>query len=176
MKARYEGIDTLLMHGRDWNGKLDLTGWFIQEKHNGCRAIWTGEWLVSRGGNVINAPKCMVQSLPRGVLLDGEIHAGRGGYRKSVNFVQHGQWCEDIRFTVFDLPKANTKYADRLRAIQEGIDGRFVHCVAWTEADNSDFADKMRMTVQEAGGEGVVAWNPDALWQSGRTNNLVKLK
>jgi len=30
------------MHGRDWDGKQDLTGWFCSEKLDGYRAFWNG--------------------------------------------------------------------------------------------------------------------------------------
>ena len=168
----------LLMHGRNWDGKKDLSGWIIQEKYNGCRAIWTGEHLVSRGGNVIGIPEHMESAMPRGLKLDGEIYAGRGGFQKTCDFVQHGLWSEEISFVVFDIPGLHdVPYLERYALLAGRFDEDSIVQTAshWNFRDN----EQIKRTLIEAkysGAEGYMAWNPNGFWKPGRTSDLLKVK
>lgn len=45
----------------------------MSEKFDGIRALWNGESLVSRQGNVIKAPHWFTEGFPKGIVLDGEL-------------------------------------------------------------------------------------------------------
>jgi len=66
-------------------------GWYLSEKYDGLRGIWTGKELVARPtkkdgvlkGKVFNyVPKWFINMLPPGVSLDGEIWMGRGRFQE----------------------------------------------------------------------------------------------
>eukprot|EP01124_Arcella_intermedia_P024109 TRINITY_DN3987_c0_g2_i2.p1 TRINITY_DN3987_c0_g2~~TRINITY_DN3987_c0_g2_i2.p1 ORF type:complete len:480 (-),score=120.91 TRINITY_DN3987_c0_g2_i2:412-1851(-) len=72
----HEGIVSFLMHGMEWDGEQDPTGWFISEKLDGFRAFWDGSKLYSRKGKVFSVPPEFSSQLPRDICLDGELWTG----------------------------------------------------------------------------------------------------
>jgi DNA ligase-1 len=110
--------------------------WYMSTKLDGHRAFWDGgltrgmfardvPWantakddryitlpratgLWSRGGKVIHAPTWFLDALPKGVLLDGELWAGRGKFQRTSSIVKQlmpdsRDWKE-IKYMVFDSP------------------------------------------------------------------------
>ena len=57
-------------------------GWYMSEKYDGYRAMWDGKRFVSRQGNVYNAPEWFTKHLPKDVVLDGELYAGRDNFQQ----------------------------------------------------------------------------------------------
>lgn len=100
-----------MMHGFDYN-REDVAGWLMSEKLNGCRAYWDGTQMWSRGGRVIDIPGEMRSLLPA-YALDGEIHAGRGGFETSRQAVQYGRWTPACEFSAFDAPDRNSIFSLR---------------------------------------------------------------
>jgi DNA ligase-1 len=45
-----------LLLANKWNGKQNMTGWWMSEKLDGVRAWWDGKRFLSRQGNMFNAP------------------------------------------------------------------------------------------------------------------------
>lgn len=119
--------------------KHDIAHWYVSVKLDGQRAFWDGgitrgmpkrdvPWanndkdnryqeppvatgLWSRYGNVIHPPEWFLNSLPKGLMLDGELYLGRGQFqecRKIISTLEPGAGWKDIRYRVFDLPSANT--------------------------------------------------------------------
>ena len=56
-------------------------GWYMSKKYDGYRAMWDGSRFVSRQGNVYNAPEWFTRHLPKNVVLDGELYAGRENFQ-----------------------------------------------------------------------------------------------
>ena len=65
----------------------NVTGWWVSEKLDGVRAIWTGTALLTRNGKRLNAPKWFTDSMPD-IRLDGELWMGRGTFDKLVSTIQ----------------------------------------------------------------------------------------
>ena len=110
--------------------KHDVRGWFMSTKYDGERCLWDGgvsrgkvkrgvPWantnkpdevctgLWSRYGNIIHAPSWWLDKLPCGVLLDGELWSGRGGFQRTRGVVSHkvgGDDWDGVEFLVFDSP------------------------------------------------------------------------
>jgi len=76
-----------------------------------CTGLWTGN------GNIIHAPDWFLDSLPAGVILDGELWAGRGGFQQVMSAVRKKtpvdwEWRK-IKFMVFDAPTCDEIFQTR---------------------------------------------------------------
>ena len=60
-----------LMHGSNWSGE-DVAGWWLSEKLDGWRCVWSGTEFLSRQGETFAVPSWYRQGLPYQV-LDGEL-------------------------------------------------------------------------------------------------------
>ena len=168
-------------HGFDWDGTTRVTGWYITEKHDGCRAYWDGSTLWTRSGKEIKAPASFLAELPAGVHLDGEIWAGRGRFQVASNAVRYGgkHWTSEIRFMVFDAPESVGSYpwrmADAFKSVQHS---RVAKCVDIIETVTSRAHLKQLLTdIKETAGEGLMLRNPlTETYEKARTTNLLKLK
>ena len=115
----------------------DVAGWYCSEKLDGQRAWWDGgitcgvpvkdiPWsnkgnphrivgrgtgLWSRYGNVICAPDWFIETLPKGITLDGELYLGPGCRQETRSIVSRlkpdNRW-RAIKFNVFD----SSSYSD----------------------------------------------------------------
>jgi DNA ligase-1 len=166
--------------GMDWRGEK-VTGWYVSEKLDGCRAYWDGETLWSRSGKVVQAPAEFLSQLPAGVALDGKIYCGPGQLKAASNAVRLGgkHWAEDISFVVFDAPGAQGSWPWRLLAATEAIGARKsvgVVSVIDTVTDKAH-VKSMLADVLSRGGEGLMLRNPDVeVYERKRTANLLKVK
>jgi DNA ligase-1 len=123
----------LLMLAQRFKPSVDVGGWYLSEKLDGQRCFWDGgvstgqivrniPWsnkgnkhrvvgiatgLWTRYGNVICAPNWFIESLPKGVLLDGELYLGpqcRAETRSIVSRLEPDVRWRGIKFCVFDTP------------------------------------------------------------------------
>ena len=161
---------------------IDPTPYLISEKYDGVRALWDGQTLRSRAGNVFAAPAWFIAKLPKQA-LDGELWIGRGQFEKLSGFVrkmtpQDDEWRQ-IKYMVFELPDAPGTFAERYEQIKRVIaEARFPQLVAVEQfrlADNAALQRKLAEIVR-AGGEGLMLHRADAPYITGRNNALLKLK
>ena len=148
----------------DWDG-WDITGWYLMEKFDGCRAYWDGEQFWTRSGNVIDAPESITSAMPS-EHVDGEIWAGRGGFPKASTATRFGtadgkHW-DGVKFVPFDYPQRSGDWRSRF--------GRGVVCES-----NAHAVDMMR-DIQSQGGEGVIARQPGFNYATGRSGVVVRIK
>lgn len=161
-----------LAHGLDWSGE-DLTGWYLSEKFDGCRAFWDGARMWTRQGNEIALPDWFRSELPIGVRLDGEMWCGRGKFAKASAGVRFGRIDDSFRFVIFDAPDSNGDWLQRISTIRST---EHTHAVRiWVSHDNISAIDRMKM-VQGLGGEGLIARRPGVPYAPGRSGDILKLK
>lgn len=154
----------------DWQGQR-VTGMLASEKLDGCRAYWDGETLWTRGGKAINLPR-ITSALPRGVHLDGEVWAGRGGFSAARVAVQFGKDAPSVRFVAFDAPQAVGTWAQRMDAAR----AVWIDCVDCWIVDSVESLAGSIAAIQSAGGEGIVLRNPETInYEKGRTTNALKV-
>lgn len=78
-KSEAGGLKIEVSLAKSWKEKDNVSGWLMSEKLDGMRCVWDGKaTLWTRNGNEVYAPKSFVNSLPRGIALDGELFMGRG--------------------------------------------------------------------------------------------------
>ena len=156
-------------------------GWFMSEKLDGWRAAWTGYEFVSRNGTEIAAPQWFLEQMPAGVALDGELHAGRGGFNLIQSALQkkipqNADWRR-ITFSAFDALNVQGCFKDRLeyaaRAVKDSSVSDYVEhksCRGWLHL----LGYFLRLVC--VGAEGVAIRNPSALYEQFRSPNMLKLK
>ena len=76
-----------IMSGFSWDGTFDVTGWWVSEKLDGVRGIWTGTEMLSRSGRIIKLPGWFTRGFPD-FALDGELWIGRGRFHEMAGIVQ----------------------------------------------------------------------------------------
>ena len=160
----------------------DPQGWLVSEKLDGVRAVWDGQVLRFRSGGQIAAPAWFTAGLPQQA-LDGELWAGRGSFERLSGTVRHAlpedsTWRQ-VHYRLFDLPADARRFAERaeaLRQIAAAVCLPFVGAIAQQIlTDRSALRDWLSSVVAQ-GGEGLVLHRAAALWQPGRSADLLKLK
>lgn len=161
----------------------DPTGWWVSEKYDGVRAIWTGEEFVSRNDKPFYAPEWFTRDLPPW-RLDGELWIGKGvaNFQEAVSIVRShdsGQRWKKIRYMVFDLPDSKEPFEVVQRKLKN-----------WHKLDRPDYVeivpqhklsgqadlDKRMKAMVKAGGEGLMLREPGSRYVSKRSSSLLKVK
>lgn len=161
---------------------IDPTPYLVSEKYDGVRALWDGQTLRSRAGNVIAAPSWFVAKLPKHA-LDGELWIARRQFEKLSGFVrkntpQDEEW-RHIKYMIFELPDAPGTFAERYEQIKRIVaQANFPQLVAVEQfrlPDNAALKRKLA-EIMQAGGEGLMLHRADAPYITGRNDALLKLK
>jgi DNA ligase-1 len=152
-------------------------GWWLSEKLDGVRAIWTGKELVSRNGKVFNAPEWFIAGLPADVMLDGELFEARGMFQQTVGKVRskQGDWS-NITFQLFDALYMRQEF--EARQYRLGLLELPTHCkiVEQTRCESRQHLTAYEKNILSLGGEGVMLREPRSLYECKRSGSLRKLK
>ena len=160
---------------------MNITGWVVSEKLDGVRAIWDGKNLRSRRGKIINAPEGWSAGFPP-FFVDGELYTARGEFEQLVSIVSSSvpdeRWSR-VKFCAFDLPKEQKNLSAKMEILRNFIASSGAQNLlivqqtpVSTHADVQAYFDR----VIAAGGEGVVLRDPNALYESGRSDKILKYK
>lgn len=105
-KANSQVSNNLIMVtlAEKWSGS-DPTGMYMSEKYDGMRCLWTGDALVSRNNNPVNAPPELIRQLPDKIALDGELYLGRNRFQETMRIVRRASgtvsdWSE-VKYMIF---------------------------------------------------------------------------
>ena len=165
-----------------YNGNIDVQQYWVSEKLDGVRAFWDGEQLISRGGNVIAAPAWFIAGLPK-QKLDGELWLGRNKFADTLSIVSKQQpvdseW-QQIRYYLFELPDAAGTFTERISALQrlgQQYSSPYLQVVPqFRITDTAALLAKLG-ELESAGAEGLMLHHQDALYKTGRSSDLLKLK
>ena len=161
---------------------VDPAQYLVSEKFDGVRAIWDGETLRFRSGNVVHAPAWFLAKLPRQP-LDGELWLARGKFETLSGYVRKAdpvdaEWRQ-IHYQIFELPGAAGTFEARYQQIQAIVKQADWPQLAAVEqfrvADRAALKHKLDVVVK-AGGEGLMLHRADAPYVTGRSDVLLKLK
>jgi DNA ligase-1 len=153
----------------DYTG-ANVRGWLMSEKLDGWRVQVAGGRLWTRGGHALAAPEWFLSGLPDG--LDGELYAGRGEFNSIQGRIRDG-W-HGLSFRPFDWVTVPGSYARRLRAMQALA--LPAHAAVVDQVPVASTLDVLRAAdaIVAAGGEGVVVRDPRAVWQAGRSGEVLR--
>jgi DNA ligase-1 len=156
--------------------------YWVSEKLDGVRAYWDGKQLISRGGEVITAPIWFVADFPK-TALDGELWLGRNQFAATFSIVsklqpQDHEW-QQIQYHIFELPNAPGTFTERISAMQALIKQRkspyLTLIPQFRIANKTKLLEKLR-ELEQQGAEGLMLHHQDALYKTGRSSDLLKLK
>ena len=165
-----------------YRDQVDISRYLVSEKLDGVRALWDGQVLRFRSGKNINAPGWFLAALPKQA-LDGELWIGRGSFDRLSGIVRReapvdAEWHE-VRYMLFELPGAPGAFSDRAEQIRQLVRQANVTWLREIEqfrvVDRSSLQKRFTEVVQ-AGGEGLMLHRADALYQTGRSDVLLKMK
>lgn len=159
----------------------NVTGWWMSEKLDGCRAFWDGQCLRTRSWLRVDAPDWFTASLPKGKSLDGELWMGRQTFQKMRVLVQFPRASSDqwrrVKFMVFDAPNTDSvSFEDRQARARRRTRGEFCEMVAQSRAASVLDAYAAFRKVVQAGGEGLVLRKPGHFYDFGYSANWLKMK
>ncbi|WOD07215.1 DNA ligase [Marinomonas sp. GJ51-6] len=167
-----------------YSESTDVRQYLVSEKYDGVRAIWTGTALVSRQGNTIHAPNWFIEKLPN-VWLDGELWSKRNDFQFIISTVSKNtpidsEW-QKIRYMVFDAPdeeKVMTFEAryQRYTQIVNSLDLSHVIPIKQISVSSNQALQQLLEDYVKQGAEGLILHRKLARFESGRTDNLLKLK
>ena len=171
-----------LMLANVYSLSVQLADYWVSEKYDGVRGYWDGQKLLTRGGQIINAPAWFTANWPS-TPMDGELWAGRGQFQKAVSTVRQ-QTPEDaawqgIRFMVFDLPAEPGTFTERLSTLGNVVSKlavRWVQAVPQTKVASHAALQSQLQQITKAGAEGLMLHRGSSLYKGVRSDDLLKVK
>lgn len=161
---------------------IDVSQYWVSEKLDGVRGYWNGRQMLTRTGRPIAAPEWFTDVLPDHP-LDGELWIGRGQFEAVSAIVRrtrpdNSEWLA-VRYMLFDLPAYSGPFTERVETmgyVVSRIGKSWVRMIPQYRLNTESALLSELDRVVLAGGEGLMLHHQDALYQSGRTNSLLKLK
>jgi DNA ligase-1 len=157
----------------------NLPGWVFSEKLDGVRAMWDGRGsLLSRNGLRLNSPKTFTDSLPKGIVLDGELWIDRGMFEDVVSVIRTrpDDWSL-LQFKIFDTYSrslAQLTYTDRMLECSKLLIDQpshiSIHSVTLLDPTASSIKSHLDQ-ILHLGGEGLVLRDPGAVYSPGRRSS-----
>ena len=165
-----------------YRNQADVAKYLVSEKLDGVRASWDGNTLRFRSGKEINAPRWFIEGLPKQA-LDGELWMGRGSFERLSGIVRRevpddGEWRQ-VRYMIFELPGAAGTFSERaevMRQIVRQANVPWLREIEQFPAVDRNSLQKRFKEVVKAGGEGLMLHRADALYETGRSDTLLKMK
>lgn len=165
-----------------YHSSVDVTQYWQSEKLDGIRAIWNGKELVTRNGKAILAPKWFTQPLPS-YPVEGELWAGRGKFHLVQQTVLDSQPSESawqqITFMLFDLPHSadvyKTRYSELVNLVTT-IDREHINYIEHKPIASEHQLLSELDAIASDDGEGLMLRKIASHYQTGRSNDLLKLK
>jgi DNA ligase-1 len=161
--------------------KHNVVGWWMSEKLDGVRAIWTGSTFLSRAGNVFNAPEWFTRHLPKDVVLDGELFVGRGQFQAAISVVKKKvpidhEWMT-IKYHVFDVPQVDGGFEERIDAAYAlNLPAHIATVVPHIECRDIDHMEEFFDQLVSEGAEGLMLRAPKSKYVNARSKELLKHK
>ena len=171
-----------ILLARNYGAGIDPTIYYVSEKLDGVRALWDGSVLRFRSGRVINAPAWFTAKFPLHA-LDGELWMGRHRFDQISSTVRKVIPEDDawkmISYQVYELPNGFGSFEDRLTALKLTVKKVNVPWLRVLHQFTVTNDDELQLTLNQyvqSGSEGLMLHRRDSVWQTGRSDVLLKLK
>ncbi|MDX2493765.1 MAG: DNA ligase [Desulfuromusa sp.] len=161
--------------------QVDIGGWLMSEKLDGVRGSWDGRQLFSKNGHLLYPPAEFLRDLPD-FPLEGELWGGRGTFEQTSGIVRrkhpHSGWLQ-LKFAIFDVPDASGGFTQRIKTAQNWFDTHssiYAFVIPQIPVTDKDHLQQELQRIESLGGEGLIVRKPDALYLSGRSMEILKVK
>lgn len=171
-----------LLLAKRYDQKVEVSQYLISEKYDGVRALWNGQQLLSRKGNVFHAPDWFLKGFPPQP-LDGELWIARGQFEAVVSAVRKkhpidAEWSK-VRYMVFELPDGEGGFQQRLDTLESLLTDYptdYIQLIEQFRLDSHQALISKLESITEQGAEGLMMHLADATYQTGRSGVLLKVK
>lgn len=160
---------------------INVQRYWISEKLDGVRAYWDGEKLISRQGNVFNAPAWFTKGFPQQP-LDGELWLARDSFEQTLSIIKSNnkqdQWAL-LTYQLFELPKAKGGFTERLQQLEILVaqtTNPYLKVIPQFRVQSETELQRLLEEYVGKGAEGFMLHHQDALYSTGRNGDLIKLK
>jgi len=175
-----------LQHSINYHKVSDISHYYVSEKLDGVRGHWDGKQLVTRQGNRIKSPSWFTQHWPT-LPIDGELWLDRGEFqgllscvsKKHPDINKKKSCWKDVRFMMFDLPKHQGVFGERVKKMQSlliSVPSPYLAMIDQVQLKDISALDTKLNNVINAQGEGLMLHLASAYYQPGRNSALMKLK
>jgi len=171
-----------ILLAREAVADIDPTPYWVSEKLDGVRAIWDGRQLRFRSGRTVSAPRWFLAALPAQA-LDGELWLGRGRFAELSGIVRtdppdEAAWRQ-VRYMIFEMPEAPGDFSVRIARMIRVVNAAkapWLAVVPQRRVPHRSALATWLAEVVDGGGEGLMLHRADALYVTGRSDALLKLK
>ncbi|MGB5446428.1 MAG: DNA ligase [Psychromonas sp.] len=161
---------------------INIQQYWVSEKLDGVRAYWNGKQLISKQGNIFNAPAWFIKDFPIDP-LDGELWIARNQFETVSSITRKknapDQEWQKISFMIFDLPGSDQNFTSRLQRLQKLIalsNSPYLKLIKQQKMNSNKQLQLFLEKVLSEGGEGLMLHKDDAYYQAKRSKDLMKLK
>lgn len=159
-----------------------VSAYLVSEKFDGVRAVWTGQQLLTRSGNIINAPDWFTASLPD-VWLDGELWTKHQDFARLSGIIRtqipDDEAWRKVSYRVFDMPDRELPFEQRYQnytSLITKLNLPHIKPVKQYRLINKTALQDLLQEKIEHGAEGLILHLASAKHHGGRTQALLKLK
>lgn len=180
--SKAESLKPQIQLANIYHKNINIQNYLVSEKLDGVRAYWDGKNLISREGNVFNAPKWFVKDFPS-EHLEGELWIARGKFEELSGIVRKENpddpsWAK-VRLMLFDMPQHQGTFIERLAAMKELVaraQSPYLQIIEQSTFLSHEELTKHLEELVKNGAEGLMLHRSSSFYQAQRNDDLLKLK
>lgn len=159
----------------------NIIGWWMSEKYDGYRAIWTGTQFVTRNYLPIVTPQFFIDKMPKDICLDGELWCGKNNFEACGLFrrkhITESDW-KNVEYLVFDIVLLDVPFERRMQVLKDLQSTNLYKfsVVEHIKVETMEQVDEYLKQVLSQNGEGLMFREPNSLYEPKRSKTLLKMK
>jgi DNA ligase-1 len=157
-----------------------VVGFWMSEKYDGIRAVWNGKYFVTRNNKKIFAPEWFYSSLPKSLVLDGELYSGENRFEQTSSTVRKhkpidAEW-KTIKYLIFDCIESGT-FEQRQKILKSNVsESNIIKIVKHKKISQKKQMNDFYKNVLKRKGEGIMLRLANSAYEQKRSKFLLKLK
>lgn len=161
--------------------KHNIENWLMSEKLDGVRAVWNGKNLETKNKNKIFAPAWFTKDFPP-FALDGELWTKQDDFENIQSLVlsqKEPKGWENISYNIFEVPNQSGNFFERVEVLNRFLEknpNKFIKIIPQVRINNKKDLNIFLEKILKNKGEGVILKNPNTPYESGRSQNILKVK